>query len=179
MENDNNNLNNSNQDDELKNNANEFFNKHQDEAEKILNDPDKLEKFLEDIEKKLKKLPNIKDWLSKNPKILESIAKIPLIGEVLSKVLQTLNIGEVLAKIPLMILLIKSYTKKEYTEIPYKSIIVIIIALIYFLSPIDLIPDWIPYAGYLDDAAMIGLALKIVGEDLEKYRAWREKRKTC
>ena len=168
MENDNNNLNNSNQDDKLNENANEFFNKHQDEAEKILNDPDKLEKFLEEIEKKLRNMPNIDNLLTKNPKIIETI----------SKILQTLNIGEVLAKIPLVILLIKSYTKKEYTEIPYRSIIVIIIALIYLLSPIDIIPDVIPFAGYIDDVAVLGLALKFVGEDLEKYREWREKRKT-
>ena len=179
MENNDNNFNNSNQDDELKKSANEFFNKHQGEAEKILNDPDKLEKFLEEIEKKLKKLPNIKDWISKNPKILETISKIPLIGEVLAKILQTLNIGEVLSKIPLMILLIKSYIKKEYTEIPYRSIITIIVAFIYFLSPLDIIPDVVPFAGYLDDAAVIGLALKFVGKDLEKYREWREKRKSC
>lgn len=56
-----------------------------------------------------------------------------------------------------MILLVRNYIKKEYTEIPLGSIIAIISALIYVISPADLIPDNIPGIGYLDDAAVVAV----------------------
>lgn len=36
-------------------------------------------------------------------------------------------------------------------------------ALLYFISPIDLIPDNIPVVGYLDDLAVLSLALDFIG----------------
>ena len=49
----------------------------------------------------------------------------------------------------------------------------IIAALIYFFSPVDLIPDCIPGIGLLDDAAVIGIAIKAVDNDLQAYREWK------
>lgn len=36
-----------------------------------------------------------------------------------------------------------------------KCIAVVLGALLYFISPLDLIPDWIPVVGYLDDLAIL------------------------
>lgn len=74
-----------------------------------------------------------------------------------------------------MISLVRSYVKKEYTEIPLGSIVGIISALIYILSPIDLIPDAVPGAGYLDDAAVLLICLKAGAEDdIKEYQQWRD-----
>lgn len=54
------------------------------------------------------------------------------------------EIGGGLAAIPGMISPVKSYVKKEYTELPIGSIVAIISALLYFVSPIDIIADVIP-----------------------------------
>ena len=83
--------------------------------------------------------------------------------------------GDKLSMVPTMASLIKSYVKKEYTEIPIGSIIAILSALIYFVSPIDLIPDAIPVIGLVDDAAVVATCLNFVNSDLEEYRNWREK----
>lgn len=83
-------------------------------------------------------------------------------------------IGKGLSQIPLMINLIRSYLKKEYTNVPIGSILAVLGALIYFLSPVDLIPDILPVIGKLDDAAVIGIALKLVSTDLECYAEWRQ-----
>ena len=60
-----------------------------------------------------------------------------------------------------------------YKETPWTTIAALTGALIYVLSPIDLILDFIPVIGFLDDAIVIGLAIKLARPDLEKYRAWK------
>ncbi len=83
--------------------------------------------------------------------------------------------GEKLAAVPVMASLIKSYVKKEYTDVPIGTIIAVISALTYVISPIDLIPDSIPVLGYFDDAAVVAACWKLVESDIEEYTQWREK----
>ena len=97
--------------------------------------------------------------------------------EFISKVLEKLDtipvVGSLLGDIPLLCMIVVDYVKGEYTEIPLASVIGIIAALIYFFSPVDLIPDCIPGIGLLGDAAVIGIAIKAVDNDLQAYREWK------
>ena len=47
---------------------------------------------------------------------------------------------------------------------------ILIIALLYILSPIDLIPDAIPLLGLIDDVLVAGYALRHASAELERYR---------
>ena len=47
---------------------------------------------------------------------------------------------------------------------------VLIIALLYIISPIDLIPDAIPFLGMVDDVLVAGYALRRAAAELERYR---------
>ena len=47
---------------------------------------------------------------------------------------------------------------------------VLIIALLYIISPIDLMPDAIPFLGLLDDVLVAGYALRQAAAELERYR---------
>lgn len=67
----------------------------------------------------------------------------------------------------------RDYINGNYREVPKGSIIAIIGALIYFLSPIDLIPDFIPVIGYIDDIFVLGLVFSQVKSDLEEYEIWK------
>lgn len=87
--------------------------------------------------------------------------------------------GDALSNVPVLISMVRSYANKEYPEIPLGTIVAIISALIYFLSPIDLIPDEIPVIGYADDAAVVLACLSMVQSDFDKYKAWRDARFTC
>lgn len=94
-------------------------------------------------------------------KLERKLNKIPVMGETFSMV-------------PTMISLVRSYVKKEYTEVPLGTIVGIISALIYILSPIDLIPDGIPVAGFTDDVAVLLICLKAGAEDdIIEYQKWR------
>ncbi len=84
------------------------------------------------------------------------------------------NVGEKLSHIPVFISLVKSFIKKEYTEIPMGTIIAVVSALIYFLSPVDLIPDIIPGLGVIDDAAVVVACLALVDKDIVDYIKWRD-----
>lgn len=83
------------------------------------------------------------------------------------------GLAEKLKDIPLIVELVRAYIKKEYTEIPVGSIIGLVSALIYFVSPVDLIPDVIPVIGYVDDAMVIALAIRFAYTDLEDFKKWK------
>ncbi len=115
------------------------------------NNRDEAEELLKDSDKTERFLQRIE----------EKLKNIPLVGSKLSN-------------IPVMISLVRSYIKKQYTDLPLGTIIAIISALIYFLSPIDILPDSIPVLGYFDDATVIGVCWKLVESDVNEYVKWRE-----
>jgi uncharacterized membrane protein YkvA (DUF1232 family) len=69
--------------------------------------------------------------------------------------------------------MLNAWFKGEYKDIPKKTIVLIITALIYFISPIDLIPDWLP-GGFIDDAAVITWVLQSMSSDVQKFKAWKK-----
>jgi curved DNA-binding protein CbpA len=46
--------------------------------------------------------------------------------------------------------------------------------LLYFILPMDLIPDYIPFVGFLDDMAILTTIINSLQEELKKYRKWKE-----
>jgi uncharacterized membrane protein YkvA (DUF1232 family) len=71
-----------------------------------------------------------------------------------------------------MIRLLRAYQKGEYRDISPQNLHAIVTAIIYFVSPFDVIPDWVPVFGHIDDAYVVRLALKSVGADLDTFMAW-------
>ena len=82
--------------------------------------------------------------------------------------------GGALASVPVLASLLRSYAKKEYKDIPIGSIVAIVSALLYFVSPVDFIPDFIIGVGYIDDALVITVCLKLVESDVSEYIEWRK-----
>ena len=126
-------------------------------------DEEKVKKHFEEGKEKAMELLKDEDKLEKLLQKMERKLKVlPIVGDTFSLV-------------PAMVSLVRSYVKKEYTEIPLGSILGIISAIIYIVSPIDLIPDPVPGVGYLDDAAVLLLCLKAgAKDDIDEYQKWRE-----
>ncbi len=59
-------------------------------------------------------------------------------------------------------------------KVPYRTIGAVAFTLLYLVNPFDLIPDIIPFVGYIDDAFVVSLCIKFIGTDLEKYRKWMQ-----
>ena len=79
----------------------------------------------------------------------------------------------VIEDLKLLFALIKDYCLGKYRKIPYSSVIIIIFTLLYVLSPIDFISDFIPGLGQIDDTALIFICLYLIETDLYKYRDWK------
>ena len=61
----------------------------------------------------------------------------------------------------------------NYQTLDVKTPVMVIAAILYFLLPLDSIPDFILGLGYLDDVTVITFVYRQLSHELEKYRVWR------
>ena len=111
---------------------------------------------------------------------LEDGGKMDQLLEQVEAKLETVpKAGVYLADVPRMIALLKDYIQKDYTEVPKKSLIFIVAALLYLINPKDIIPDKYIGLGLIDDAAVIAACIALTKSDLEAYDAWRDAKPTA
>ena len=84
------------------------------------------------------------------------------------------DLDGVWTKMVLLFGVAKDYVNGDYTEIPKRSIVAILGGIIYFLSPLDIVPDFVPLLGFMDDIFVLNLVYKQVLKDLEKYKKWKD-----
>ncbi len=73
--------------------------------------------------------------------------------------------------IRLMLAMLGDYLTGRYRDqVPFRTIAAVTVALLYFASTLDFIPDFIPLLGFLDDAMVITLAATLIQDDLRAYR---------
>lgn len=88
------------------------------------------------------------------------------------------GIAGVRDRITLLTRLVKAYASGQYKVIPMKTLTRIVAVLIYFMSPIDFIPDFIPILGFTDDVALILWLFNAIEDDLEAFRQWDKAQNT-
>ena len=76
-------------------------------------------------------------------------------------------------QVVLLTKMLRDYFRGDYTDIPWKTIALIVPAIFYVVNPVDLIPDFIPVVGWLDDAAVVALAVGRIQHQIQKYLAWK------
>lgn len=72
--------------------------------------------------------------------------------------------------------LIKAYALGEYRDISWRTILLVTAAIIYFINPVDLIPDLIPITGFTDDIGVLIWVYNSVNAELEKFIMWEQSR---
>ena len=117
--------------------------------------PEHFEKLKKKSEKVTQK--DVEDLAGREAELIKKTAKVP--G----------SLQRFANQITLLFEMLKDYVKGDYKVVPYSSIAMIVVSLVYFLSPIDLIPDFIPVIGYVDDALVVALTVKVIQNDLRLY----------
>jgi len=78
--------------------------------------------------------------------------------------------------VKLFIRMVRSHVSGEYKDIPKRTLTLIVFGLIYFLMPLDAIPDFIPITGYVDDLTLLLWIYKSIQKDISAYREWESNR---
>ncbi len=128
---------------ELKIQENKFFERAKKRASNILGDKKKLEEVLTASKVRM--------------------GEVKIDNSKLSKLGHNLRI---------FLKMIQAYSKGLYREAPWKSMVGIVAGVIYFLMPIDLIPDFIPFTGFIDDFTVIMLISNAFQQDIEQFELW-------
>ena len=68
----------------------------------------------------------------------------------------------------------KAYALGRYRTIPWKTMLVLLAAVIYFLNPIDLISDLLPLVGFTDDFAILLWVYNAIGAEVDRFLEWEQ-----
>jgi uncharacterized membrane protein YkvA (DUF1232 family) len=90
------------------------------------------------------------------------------------------NVNAVSVKEKFMVFgrLIKAYALGRYRDVPWKTFLIILAAVFYFLNPIDLLPDFIPITGLTDDFGVLLWVYNSVTGEVEKFLTWEKSQVT-
>ena len=128
--------------------GNSFYQKAKEKASSIVGDKERMNELLTSSREKLHKI-NFED------------SKISRLG----------------VNLRVIIRLIKAYANGSYRELPWKSLVALVSGVVYFLMPVDLLPDFIPFTGFLDDFTVIMLLSGVFQQDIEDFLIWEENKK--
>jgi uncharacterized membrane protein YkvA (DUF1232 family) len=72
--------------------------------------------------------------------------------------------------------MLRAMVSRRYRVIPWLSIGAAVFSLVYVIDPIDLIPDYLPFVGVIDDALVLGLLWRALRRDVKKFLLWEEEK---
>lgn len=99
--------------------------------------------------------------IDKASRKLEPLASLPIIGGTVADVQDIIS-------------MLDDYYHGRYKKLPVSVILGSVAIVAYLLSPFDIVPDSIPFLGFIDDAFIINIVLELcVDKELERYRNWR------
>lgn len=88
------------------------------------------------------------------------------------------RMGRLRDDLNLLIGLCLAWWRGEYRALGAQALLSVVAGLLYFLMPLDAVPDWLPGVGLLDDLAVLAWVLRTWDAELQAYRAWREQQDT-
>lgn len=98
--------------------------------------------------------------IDKASRKLEPLASLPIIGGTVADVQDIIS-------------MLDDYYHGRYKKLPVSVILGSVAIVAYLLSPFDIVPDSIPFLGFIDDAFIINIVLELcVDKELERYRNW-------
>ncbi len=114
--------------------------------------------------------------------IMGDKGKMSELANVSREKLQGLNfedtkISRLAVNLRVLIRMIRAYANGSYRDIPWKSLAALVAGVVYFVMPLDLLPDFIPFTGFLDDFTVVMLISGAFQKDIEEFLFWEEHKK--
>ncbi len=85
-------------------------------------------------------------------------------------------LGRLWSELPLLRRLFRAWKRGAYRGLSPRTVIAFVGSLLYLVSPVDLVPDFIPGIGFVDDAVVLALLLQTLAQDLAAFRVWEQNR---
>jgi len=119
-----------------------------------------------------------KDYVENKAKDINEndIKKLEKKKSKLRKILNLAAFSNQKEKAKLLLELVLEYKKGNYKTIPWRSIAAITFTLLYIINPLDIVPDILPFVGFVDDISVFLALSKLVEKDLELYTEWKSTR---
>ena len=68
--------------------------------------------------------------------------------------------------------MMRAFVSGRYRQIPRRTLLAVLAGLVYFVNPLDLIPDALPLVGFVDDIGVLAWVIHKVRQDLEAFLVW-------
>jgi uncharacterized membrane protein YkvA (DUF1232 family) len=101
-------------------------------------------------------------------KVMELIQNV---GKKLAKVAEHPKVKAILEPVSVFIRMIKAHFKGQH-QISVSTLGMILLALVYFLSPIDLVPDFLGFFGFADDITVVLAVYAKLKDEVEEFLEW-------
>ena len=85
------------------------------------------------------------------------------------------RIDRVRDQLILCIALVRSWMHGEYDGVSRQTIVAVTAALLYFVVPLDVIPDFLIGVGFIDDASVVGYVMTMLAAEMDTFRRWQER----
>ena len=121
---------------------------------------------------------DLNKWKTKSKPYIEDKKKAK---ELLDKAVYKANhkkhngLGEIWDNVQGVFSLVKDWINGTYRDVSKGTMALVILGILYFVTPMDIIPDFLLMGGLIDDAAILGYIIKQVGDELRKYLEWKDK----
>ena len=115
-------------------------------------------------------------YFKKAEEIAASQIKIKrLLQQVSLKVHQLIDspaVAEIRRQLDVFIRMLTAHVKGKYKGLSNRSLGLLVLGLFYFALPLDLVPDFIPLIGYVDDLSVLLGIFKSLQTDIEQFLVW-------
>ncbi|MCV9386890.1 YkvA family protein [Reichenbachiella ulvae] len=124
-------------------NKEKVFKKYKEKAKDILSDNERFSRLMDTTSNKLQGIVNNNDKLK-----------------------------ELVDKLSVFLRMVKAQFTGQYRELPWRTLLLVAGGMLYFVTPLDLIPDFLPALGFTDDLAIIFWIYNSIQEDIERFQSW-------
>lgn len=75
-----------------------------------------------------------------------------------------------------LVRLVRAYWKGEYREVSTEKLVLAVAGIAYFVSPVDLLPDFLGSLGLRDDAIVLGFVVRFLADEVAAFKQWEATR---